>query len=343
MTDTLLVDAETLAARVTAALLAAGASPDSTAAATQALMHASRTGIDSHGVRLAAHYATMLRHGRLNRTPHLTIRRTAPATAMLDADDGLGHHACYRAMDLAVEIAAETGVGAVGIVRSSHCGAAGAYALKAAEAGMIGIVTSNSDANVTLFGGSLPFHGTNPIAMAAPVAGGAPWLLDIATSSIPFNRVRLYRSLNRPLPEGVAADAHGQETTNAQDAHMLLPLGGPEYGFKGAALAGLVTILSAILTGAVPDPDMIPMTETDNRTTPRNVGQFCLAIDPARFVGRAAYDRAMADYLRQLRAVPPTDGDHPVMAPGDREWETARRRAGEGIPIDPDTRRFLGL
>ncbi|MBB2168462.1 Ldh family oxidoreductase [Gluconacetobacter aggeris] len=343
MTDTILVDAETLASRVTAALLTAGASPDSAAAATEALMHASRTGIDSHGVRLAAHYATMLRHGRLNRTPRLTIRRTAPATAMLDADDGLGHYGCYRAMDLAVEIAAETGVGAVGIVRSSHCGAAGAYALKAAEAGMIGIVTSNSDANVTLFGGSLPFHGTNPIAMAAPVAGQAPWLLDIATSSIPFNRVRLYRSLNRPLPAGVAADMHGHETTSAHDAHMLLPLGGPDYGFKGAALAGMVTILSAVLTGAATDPAMIPMTDTDDRTTARNVGQFCLAIDPARFVGRAAYDRAMADYLRRLRAVPPTDAEHPIMAPGDREWTTARHRATKGIPIDSDTRRFLGL
>ena len=343
MTDTILVDAETLASRVTAALLAAGASPDSTAATTEALMHASRTGIDSHGVRLAAHYAAMLRAGRLNRTPHLTIRRTAPATAMLDADDGLGHYACARAMDLAVEIATETGVGAVGIVRSSHCGAAGAYALKAAEAGMIGLVTSNSDANVTLFGGTLPFHGTNPIAMAAPVTGQPPWLLDIATSSIPFNRVRLYRSLNRPLPTGAAADSQGHETTNPHAAHMLLPLGGPDYGFKGAALAGMVTILSAVLTGATTDADMIPMTETDDRTTPRNVGQFCLAIDPARFVGRTAYDRAITRYLDQLRAVPPTEADHPVMAPGDREWQTARHRATHGIPIDPDTRRFLGL
>ncbi|MFS3134937.1 Ldh family oxidoreductase [Gluconacetobacter sacchari] len=343
MTNTILADAATLTSRVTAALLAAGASPDSAAATTDALMHASRTGIDSHGVRLAAHYAAMLRQGRLNGTPTLTIRRTAPATAMLDADDGLGHYACDRAMALALDLAAETGIGAVGIVRSSHCGAAGAYALKAAEAGMVGIVTSNSDANVTLFGGSLPFHGTNPIAMAAPVAGQPPWLLDIATSSIPFNRVRLYRALDRPLPPGVAADARGHETTSAHAAHMLLPLGGAEYGFKGAALAGLVTILSAVLTGATPDPDMIPMTDTDDRTTARNVGQFCLAIDPARFVGRAAYDRAMTDYLRQLRAVPPADTDHPVMAPGDREWATARRRAAEGIPIDPDTRRFLGL
>ncbi|GBQ81070.1 malate/L-lactate dehydrogenase [Gluconacetobacter johannae DSM 13595] len=338
-----LVDADTLAARVTAALRAAGASAESTAATTEALMHASRTGIDSHGVRLAAHYATMLRHGRLNPDPALTVRRTAAATAVLDADDGLGHYACDRAMDLAIDMASEAGLGAVGILRSSHCGAAGAYALKAAEAGMIGIVTSNSDANVAPFAGAVPFHGTNPIAMAAPVVGQQPWLLDLATSSIPFNRVRLYRSLDRPLPAGVAADAQGRATTDAHAAEMLLPLGGLDYGFKGAGLAGLVTILSAVLTGATTDPHMIPMTETDDRGTARNVGQFCLAIDPARFVGKPAYDAAMAGYLGRLRQVPPTPGGGPVMAPGDREWETARRRAGDGIPIDPDTRRFLGL
>ncbi|MBM9403793.1 Ldh family oxidoreductase [Gluconacetobacter azotocaptans] len=343
MTETMTVDAGVLAARVTAALRAAGASAESAAATTEALMYASRIGVDSHGVRLAAHYAAMLRQGRLNPIPVLTTRRTAAATAVLDADDGPGHFACYRAMELAVGIAAESGLGAVGIVRSSHCGAAGAYALKAAEAGMIGIVTSNSDANVALFEGAVPFHGTNPIAMAAPVAGQQPWLLDLATSSIPFNRVRLYRSLNRPLPAGVAADAQGRPTTDAHAAEMLLPLGGPDYGFKGAGLAGMVTILSAVLTGATTDPHMIPMTETDDRSTARNVGQFCLAIDPARFVGRAAYEAAMADYLGLLRQVPSTGDSRPVMAPGDREWETARHRARDGIPIDPDTRRFLGL
>ena len=137
MTDTIRVDSVALEAATLAALSRAGADEASAAAATRAIMHASRLGIDSHGVRLAAHYAKVLQTGRVNPRPTLQVRRTGPATAVLDADNGLGHHAAYAAMDLAAEIAREAGAGVVGVVRSSHYGAAGAYALAGAEAGLV--------------------------------------------------------------------------------------------------------------------------------------------------------------------------------------------------------------
>lgn len=241
------------------ALAAGGADEASAASTTRALMHASRIGVDSHGVRLAPHYVAELQGGRVKGSPSRTIRRTASATAVVDAADGLGHGAAYQAMDLACDLAEEMGVGVVGVIRSSHFGAAGAYALAAAERGMIGLASTNTDAGVALFGGAAPFHGTNPLAAAAPVAGQDPWLFDMATSSIPFNRVMLYRVLGRPLPPDVAADANGAPTIDADLTRMLLPLGGAAFGFKGAGLAGLATILSAVLVGTTLDTDFIPM------------------------------------------------------------------------------------
>ncbi|WEQ50719.1 Ldh family oxidoreductase (plasmid) [Komagataeibacter oboediens] len=343
MNEIFRASADVLTAKTRTALLDVGATPETAEATTQALLYASNIGVDSHGVRLVTHYAAMLRAGRVKTNPILKVRRTAPATAMLDADNGLGHHASYQAMKLAIEMAGQAGIGAVGVMHSSHCGAVGAYALKAAEAGMVGIVTSNSDANVTLFNGSRTFHGTNPLAMAAPVSNQMPWLLDMATSSIPFNRVRLYRSLGLPLPSDVAADAEGNITQDAMRAAMLLPLGGESYGFKGAGLAGMVTILSTVLTGAVIDPLLVQMTETSDFTTPRNVGHFCIALDPARFIGREAFDGVLKNYLALLRAVPSTVPGESVMAPGDREWKIAEERKRTGIPVDPDTQAFLQL
>src|SRR3954471_8358620 len=186
MTETIRVNASVLEASTLAALTAAGADQASAAAATRAMMHASRLGIDSHGVRLAAHYAKVLQAGRVNPRPTLRVRRTGPATAVLDADDGLGHRAAYAAMDLAVEIAREAGAGVVGVVRSSHYGAAGAYALAGAEAGFVALSTTNADSLVALHDGKGAFHGTNPIAVGAPVTGEKPWFMDLATSSIPF-------------------------------------------------------------------------------------------------------------------------------------------------------------
>ncbi|HRO10369.1 MAG TPA: Ldh family oxidoreductase, partial [Amaricoccus sp.] len=266
------VGSEELAERLHDALTDAGASAESAASAVRAMMHASRLGVDSHGARLVGHYAAVLRSGRLNGRPRLAVTRRGAAAAVVDGDDGLGHHAAYRAMEEAVALAREAGVGAVGVVRSSHYGAAGAYALAGAEAGMIGFTTTNADRIVALHGGAAAFHGTNPLAFAAPSGGERPWLFDMATSSIPFNRVFLYRSLGAVLPDGVAADEAGRVTSDPQAVRMLLPLGGAEYGYKGAGLAGVATVLAAALQGATLDHEMIPMVGDGDMTTPRGMG-----------------------------------------------------------------------
>lgn len=336
------VPGEVLATRLGEALHEAGASAASAASCVRALMHASSIGVDSHGARLVEHYCTVLGSGRINGDPQLRVERRGAAVAVVDGDDGLGHHAAYRAMEEAVALAREAGVGAVGVVRSSHYGAAGAYARAGGEAGMVAFATANADSAVALHGGAAPFHGTNPLAFAAPGGGARPWLLDMATSSIPFNRVLLYRTLGITLPEGVAADAAGVPTRDASATAMLLPLGGADYGFKGAALAGLATILCAVLQGAVLDHDMLPMVGGGDMTTPRGMGQFVMAIDPAFFGGAGVFADGMGRYLAALRGAPARPGEA-VMAPGDREWEVEAERARDGIPLDPDTAAFLGL
>jgi LDH2 family malate/lactate/ureidoglycolate dehydrogenase len=122
---------------------------------------------------------------------------------------------------------------------------------------------------------------------------------------------------------------------------MLLPLGGADFGFKGAGLAGLVTVLCAALTGGTPDCHMARMS---GAKTPayRNAGHFFLAIDPARFAGAAEFAQTMMTYLAALREAPAKEGGA-VLAPGDREWAVAAERDATGIPIDPETAAFLGL
>lgn len=331
--------------RVAAALRQVGASEASLAAAVRAMLHASLVGVDSHGVRLTEHYCQMLAGGRLKKDPQLGVEIRAAGSAMVHGDDGLGHYAAYKAVEVGMELAREAGVGAVGISHSSHLGATGAYVLAGAEAGFITFATTNTDSMVALHHGAERFHGTNPLAFAAPVPDGRPWLVDMATSSIPMNRVLLQRSLGLALPEGVAADRHGVETTDPHLAEMLLPLGGADYGYKGAALAGVATLFSALLTGTTLDDDFIPMYggPDGDSATPRNMGHFVLVIDPDKFIGREMFGMMMTRYLGKLRAAPVRAGAERVMAPGDREWEAAARRRIDGVPVDPDTARFLGL
>jgi LDH2 family malate/lactate/ureidoglycolate dehydrogenase len=143
------------------------------------------------------------------------------------------------------------------------------------------------------------------------------------------------------LPPGVAADKAGAPTSDPAAAEILLPLGGTDFGFKGAGLAGLVTVLCAALTGGTPDYGMARMSHSKT-PAPRNAGHFFLAIDPARFAGAVQFAQTMMSYLAALREAPAKEGET-VLAPGDREWAVAAARDAAGIPIDPGTAAFLGL
>ena len=322
-----------------AAVLSDAGADDATARdATSAMLHASLHGIDSHGFRLLPHYRMAILGGRLNGVPVLSFVRTKAGTGVLDAGHAHGARAMYCAAAHAATLAREAGIGAVGVRNSSHFGAAGAYAMALATQGLGGIVFGNSDSLVRLHDGATRFHGTNPIAVGFP-ADGNPWLLDMATSSIPWNRVQLYGSLGERLPEGIASDESGMDVTDPRKAAMLAPLGGM-FGFKGAALGGVAEIFSAVMTGMRISPDLMSMDDPD-MSTPRELGAFVIALDPSAFVAPDLFSAGMTHYLNLLRESPVRDGAR-VMAPGDREWDEAARRREDGIPLDPATRRAFG-
>nr|WP_127145181.1 Ldh family oxidoreductase [Pelagibacterium montanilacus] len=316
-------------------LAAAGVDTQSLDAATRAMLHGSRLGVDSHGVRLLDHYVSVFEGGRLNKRPDPRFERTFSGFGRLDADNGHGALGAYLGMTHATALAEEAGIGAVSICNSSHFGPAGAYALAAADNGYIGIAFCNSDSFVRLHEGAEKFHGTNPIAMAVPVRGQSPWLLDMATSAIPYNRVQLYRSLGQHLPEATASDGEGRDTLDSEAVEMLAPLGGA-FGFKGAGLAGMVEIFSAVLSGMKLSHEILPMGGPD-KATHRHMGAFTMAIRPDAAVDRDTFEAGMARYVEGLRASAAREGGR-VMAPGDREWAVAREREACGVPLDPETR-----
>lgn len=305
-----------------AVLTSAGADAESAEAATAAMLHASVHGVDSHGIRLLPFYADCLRSGLAKGSPEIAISHPRRATAVIDADGGLGHIAMYRAMDEACAIARDCGIGMSAVINSTHFGAAGAYTLAAADAGFIGFATANSGAFVVPHGGSRPIHGTNPISLAAPNPAGNPFLLDMATSSIPWNKVLRYRTEGIELPEGVAVEANGSFVTDPHRAVALAPVGGIDFGYKGAALAGVAEILSGVLTGMRLSIEQDGLALADSR-----MGHFVMAIDPTLFMPLAAFGEKLQLYLDAFHAQPGT------YAAGGPEWEARARRVADGIPL----------
>jgi ureidoglycolate dehydrogenase (NAD+) len=314
-----------------AVLVAAGTDPAAARSVADALTETSLRGVDSHGIRLLVHYAKVVQSGRINPRPQLTFTRTDRATGIVDADNGFGHPASFFAIDHAVALAQESGIAAVSVINSSHFGSAGCYVLQAAEQGYVALGVCNSDSFVLPHDAVKPFHGTNPLAFAAPVTGARPFLMDMATSVIPWNRVQDLMNEGLPLPPDVAVDSEGAPTQVPGRSAALLPLGGINYGYKGAALASMVEVLSAVMTGMPHCSRLLGMAGPDF-VTHRRLGHFFIVIDPGRFVSPEVYSQAMDAYLADLRGLPGRKGMK-VMAPGDREWAVEEDRQLNGIPV----------
>ncbi len=334
------VAADDLDRFVRAVLAAAGADETSAEATARALVGASLRGVDSHGVRLLPHYAKVLDGGRVKGRPQMRFEKSAAAAGRLDAGHALGTAAGYRAMEEAVKLAEDAGVGAVSVSNSSHFAAAGCYTLAAAEAGYIGLATCNATSAVLAHSGREGFHGTNPLSFAAPVEGERPYLIDMASSSIPVNRILQYRALDKELPAEVVVDDDGRMTQDPHAAKSLLPLGGSGYGYKGAALAGMVEILSAGLSGMCLSHQMAEMFAAP-WSEPRCLGQFFLALKPSAFVAEDVFQAQLREYLDTLRGQAALPGER-VMAAGDREWAVERERSAQGIPLDAPNWRIFG-
>ncbi len=324
-----------LHALVEGLLRASGADEPSAEATARAVVDASARGVDTHGVRLVPRYCQAVNEGRITQRPNVRFERLAPSAGSIDADHGFGHLASYRAVEHGVELARETGCAMITVKNSSHFGAAGCYARAAALQGIAAIGGAHADPFVVPHDGVKPFYSTNPLTFATPVADAEPLLLDMATSSIPFNRVLLRRVLGESLPPGVAVDANGDMTTDAEAAAYLLPLGGTDYGYKGAALAAVIDILSSAFAG-MPHGNKVPGYLAHPFSERIPVGHFFIFIDPSKFMPMPLYYAAMQAFLDDLRSQPAHPGKS-VMAPGDPEIAYAAERRANGVPVDLTT------
>ena len=165
-----------------------GADENVASACVSSVMHGTRFGVDSHGVRLIPHYIKVLETGRLNKNPSIKFKSLKPSSGLLDGDHSQGALPLYTAMDYAIDMAKKTGIAAVGV--SIHLILAQQALIPyTLQRNVIALAFCNSDSFVRLYDGAERFHGTNPISMAVPTGGSDPWLFDMATSSVPFNRV----------------------------------------------------------------------------------------------------------------------------------------------------------
>src|SRR5450755_5120202 len=92
------------------AMLKCGVPAADAAKIAELMLEADLTGADAHGVFRLPQYINRLKLGSTNAKPNIKVNRTAPATALVEGDNGMGHLVVSRTAETAIELARECGV-----------------------------------------------------------------------------------------------------------------------------------------------------------------------------------------------------------------------------------------
>lgn len=316
-------------------LLKAGLPPAHAEKTAELMVFADERGIHSHGAVRMAYYAERTAAKGYNLNPKLHFERTGPATGIFHGDNAIGHYVAHDAMDEAISLAKENGVGIVGVKEMGHSGAIGYYARQAASEGMVALTVCQSDPMVVPFGGTKPYFGTNPIAFSTPRKNGEPIIFDMATTVQAWGKILDARSKGKEIPDTWAVDGDGEPTTDPHKVAALLPVAGP----KGYGLMMMVDILSGSLLGLPFGQHVTSMYK--DMSEYRRLGQLHIVINPAFFGDKDQFLSQIEQMVEELHAIPAATGFDKVYYPGEIQQDVIAKYKETGIPITQEIYNYL--
>jgi hydroxycarboxylate dehydrogenase B len=324
---------------------AMGAGEDIAFEVARHLVRSNLSGHDSHGVLRVPQYVDQAADGTLVPAARPTVERESAVTALVDAHRGFGHYSTAFALDWAMTHAREHGLAAVAIRHSSHIGRLGEYTERAAEQGLIAIVTVGAGGpgvgGMVLFGGRKRFFGANPWSISVP-GQDRSMMFDGSTSMVAEGKVRFALAKDVALPPGCIIDRDGNPTTNPADFYAggaLVPLGGEVAGHKGYGLAMASALISGLAMIDDAEPTLIGASVLEDEADDRGriAGVFLIVVDPSRFGDAAHYRALVQETLDAAKRVPPAPGSSTVLLPGEPEVRSRAQRGRDGIALPVST------
>lgn len=345
------VEPATLTAFVEEILVGLGTPPARAAAVTESLVLADLSGHTSHGTRrLQSKYAREVEEGTIDPAAEPVVKREDGLGAVVDGQWAFGQLVGRLAVDTAVELADEHGVGLVGLKRTSHIGRIGEWAERACDAdkALVAFVSNPGSQWVSPPGSAQRRFSTNPISVGVPTYDALEFdiVVDIATSQVAHGKLRERAAAGHDFPPEWVVDESGESIVDSRrfdedDVGAMLPLGGRVAGYKGFGLS----MLSELLAANVSDGTVSGMADV----VWGNHAAF-FAVDLDRFTTRertaeraaalAAYVRE-SDFAADLGPGAAAMGDETLL-PGEAEHLTRERHRADGVPVSEADAASLG-
>jgi LDH2 family malate/lactate/ureidoglycolate dehydrogenase len=277
-------------------------------------------------------YIARLKTGAMKAVSELTTLIDLGALAVVDGNDGIGQVVTDRACTSATERAKSHGVGLVAVRNSNHFGTAAYWTRRMANAGVVGILTTNGSPAMAPWGGKEKTVGANPWSIATPGGSHGTVALDIANTNVARGKIYSALQKGQTIPDTWAIGADGKSTIDPLKAidGILLPVG----GHKGYGISFMMDVLSGVLTGSGFATDVIGPYMPEGRS---RAGHLVVAIDIESVIGRAEFDNRIDQLIDLTKAVPLADGADEIFYPGEIENRAEARAIVGGVTLPERT------
>ena len=292
--------------------------------AARIFANASRDGVHSHGLNRFPLFTSTIEQGfvRVDGVPE--VLSAFGAVERWNGNLGPGFLNAEFAMERAIALAREHGVGCVALQNTNHWMRGGTYGWQAADAGMIGLCWSNTKPNLPPWGAREPRLGNTPLVVAVPRAEGHV-VLDMAMTQFSYGQLDTHRRAGKQLPVDGGydrSDALTRDPAEIEASERPLPIG---Y-WKGSGLALVLDLLAAMLSGG----------KATHQITPEESGlsQVFIAIDPTPPGAGRAEAGIVDEIVAFVQAAAPIREGEAVQYPGQRSLATRRDAMANGVVVD---------
>jgi 3-dehydro-L-gulonate 2-dehydrogenase len=316
-----------LQGRIERVLLGLGVAPERAGLSARLTAETDRDGVRTHGIARLPRFAQWVRDGVVD--PRAEPERVAGFGAIerWTGRRGPGNLAAYAAMQHAMELAKENGLGCVALADTSHWMRAGTYGWQAAEAGFAAMCWTNTMPNLPPWGASSAALGNNPLVIAIPDAA-RPIVLDMAMSQFSYGTLASYRERGEALPVPGGYDEQGLLTTDAaaiERTQRALPIG----FWKGSGLSFVLDVLAAMLSGGLATHELPadPAKEV-------GISQVFLAVAPSALSTVEGMRRVVDGAIGALHAATRLEAGKAVRYPGEGTLQMREESLRLGVAVE---------
>lgn len=318
---------EDLKAEFKRVLIKKGCNDDIADLSAQLFTETSCDGIYSHGVNRFPRVVEYIDKGYISVNALPAKIEGMGGFERWDANLGLGNVTAKLAMDRAIELARDYGIGCVALRNANHWLRGGSYGWQAANAGCIGMCWTNTQPNMPAWGAKDRRIGNNPFIISIPRKEGHV-VVDMAMAQFSYGQMEATALRGEQLPVPGGFDEEGNiscDPAAISKTWRVLPIG----FWKGSALSIVLDLVAAALSGGR-STQRIGQLGSDEY----QLSQVLIAIDATHIAGEGPLSELVNETLANIKASERVDANTAIRYPGEKELATRSSNREQGIPVD---------